>query len=61
MCTKVFDDGGVHAYFSPYDSPFDAFLYYMNTLRDVHLRVDEKLGRNDGQLPKPKVTSIENR
>ena len=29
MCTKWFNDGDVHAYFSPYESPYDAFLYYM--------------------------------
>ena len=40
MCTKIFDDGGVHAYFSPYDSPFDAFLYFMNAMRDIKLRLD---------------------
>ncbi len=55
MCTKMFDDGGVHAYFSPYDSPFDAFLYFMNTLRDLRLRIDLKLGRGNGQLPKPQA------
>jgi len=38
MCTKWFTDGDVHAYFSPYDSPYDAFLYYMNVLRDVRYR-----------------------
>lgn len=40
MCTKYFNDGDVHAYFSPYDSPYDAFLYYMNSLRDVRGRLD---------------------
>ncbi len=39
MCTKAFNDGSVHAYFSPYDSPYDAFLYYMNALRDVRFRL----------------------
>lgn len=38
MCTKWFTDGDVHAYFSPYDSPYDAFLYYMNVLRDMRYR-----------------------
>ena len=37
MGTKNFTDGDVHAYFSPYDSPYDAFLYYMNTIRDMNL------------------------
>ena len=39
MCTKYFTDGDVHAYFSPYDSPYDAFLYFMNAVRDVRYRV----------------------
>lgn len=39
MCTKWFTDGDVHAYFSPYDSPYDAFLYYMNAVRDVRYRL----------------------
>jgi alpha-amylase len=39
MCTKWFRDGDVHAYFSPYESPYDGFLYYMNALRDLQLRV----------------------
>ncbi len=39
MCTKWFTDGDVHAYFSPYDSPYDAFLYYMNAIRDVRWRL----------------------
>lgn len=41
MCTKWFTDGDVHAYFSPYDSPYDAFLYFMNALRDVRFRLME--------------------
>lgn len=41
MCTKWFSDGDVHAYFSPYDSPYDAFLYFMNALRDVRWRILE--------------------
>lgn len=39
MCTKWFTDGDVHAYFSPYESPYDAFLFYMNALRDVRFRL----------------------
>ncbi|MGK2896251.1 MAG: glycoside hydrolase family 57 protein [Candidatus Saccharimonadales bacterium] len=39
MCTKWFTDGDVHAYFSPYESPYDAFIYYMNVIRDLRYRV----------------------
>lgn len=50
MCTKWFSDGDVHAYFSPYSSPYDAFIYYMNALRDVRYRLMEhrKKARLDG-------------
>lgn len=41
MCTKWFSDGDVHAYFSPYKSPYDAFLYYMNAIRDLRWRLYE--------------------
>lgn len=39
MCTKYFNDGDVHAYFSPYDSPYDAFIYFNNALKDLRLRL----------------------
>lgn len=41
MCTKWFSDGDVHAYFSPYESPFDAFLHYINVVRDLRWRLHE--------------------
>jgi alpha-amylase len=41
MCTKWFTDGDVHAYFSPYNSPYDAFLYYVNVIRDLRWRLHE--------------------
>lgn len=34
MCTKWFADGDVHQYFNPYDSPYEAFMNYMNVLSD---------------------------
>ena len=41
MCTKYFSDGAVHKYFNPYDTPFEAFINYMNVLSDFMLRVDQ--------------------
>jgi alpha-amylase len=38
--TKFFSDGAVHSYFNPYDSPYDAFINYMNILSDFTLRVN---------------------
>ncbi|MBN1112600.1 MAG: glycoside hydrolase family 57 protein [Bacteroidales bacterium] len=43
MCTKWFSDGDVHKYFNPYDSPYDAFINYMNVLSDFMMRVDKYL------------------
>ncbi len=39
MCTKWFQDGDVHAYFNPYESPYEAFIAYMNVLGDMRLRL----------------------
>ncbi|MBR5736290.1 MAG: glycoside hydrolase family 57 protein [Bacteroidales bacterium] len=40
MCTKFFSDGAVHSYFNPYDTPYEAFINYMNVLSDFELRLD---------------------
>ena len=39
MSTKFWADGDVHAYFSPYDSPYQAYARFMNVLDDVRRRV----------------------
>jgi alpha-amylase len=39
MCTKYWSDGDVHKYFSPYDSPYDAYIYYINVFNDFELRL----------------------
>ena len=44
MSTKHADDGSVHSYFSPYSSPYEAFLNYMNAIRDIRWRTDNLLG-----------------
>lgn len=40
MCTKFFSDGEVHKYFNPYESPYEAFINYMNVLSDFKLRLN---------------------
>ncbi len=42
MCTKWFNDGDIHAYFSPYETPYEAFMNFMNAFRDVQFRLSEK-------------------
>ncbi len=53
MGTKTMGDGVVHSYFSPYDSPYEAFISFMNALSDLKLRVEKKLNYKD---EKNKVT-----
>ena len=45
MCTKFFSDGAVHKYFNPYDTPYEAFINYMNVLSDFALRVEKANGK----------------
>jgi alpha-amylase len=42
MCTKWFSDGDIHAYFSPYDTPYEAYMNFMNAWHDVQFRLAEK-------------------
>lgn len=42
MCTKWFNDGDIHAYFSPYDSPYEAYMNFMNAYHDLRARLLEK-------------------
>ena len=48
MCVKWFADGDVHKYFNPYDSPYDAFIAFMNVLRDLHVRATGKSPESSG-------------
>ncbi len=38
MCTKYWADGDVHKYFSPYDSPYDSYINFMNVLDNLRAR-----------------------
>jgi len=52
MCTKWSADGDVHAYFSPYQSPYDAYIAFMNALSDLQLRV-KQTGPEQVVIPTP--------
>lgn len=42
MCTKYWNDGDVHRYFSPYDSPYEAYRRFSHALWDVRLRLERR-------------------
>lgn len=47
MCTKYWADGDVHKYFSPYDSPYDAYMAFMNVLQDFSLHINRSIDNSD--------------
>jgi len=62
MCTKFFSDGDVHKYFNPYDSPYQAFINFMNALSDFSLRVNQAVSVVDlpsKEASKPILTEAE--
>jgi alpha-amylase len=53
MCTKFFSDGEVHKYFNPYDTPYEAFINYMNVLSDFIIRVNDALTVSTPEVAAP--------
>lgn len=47
MGTKSTDDGAMRRFFSPYASPFEAFVNYMNVLSDFLIRAHEYEARRE--------------
>jgi alpha-amylase len=45
MCTKWFADGDVHKYFNPYNSPYDAYINFMNVLDNLDSRCSRAIIR----------------
>jgi alpha-amylase len=57
MCTKFFSDGAVHAYFNPYETPYDAFMNYMNVLSDFEIRINRMCPATEEQIEILKLDS----
>ena len=58
MCTKWFSDGDVHKYFNPFNSPYEAYINYMNILSDFIIRLKDmhpvnRVEIQDQQPPQP--------
>jgi alpha-amylase len=56
MCTKWFNDGDVHKYFNPYDSPYDSFINFMNVINDLVIRIKSKKGPEEGTTTADEVS-----
>ncbi|MBN1158229.1 MAG: glycoside hydrolase family 57 protein [Bacteroidales bacterium] len=54
MSTKFFSDGAIPVYFNPYESPYDAYINYMNVLSDFGIRLHAQVpeGSLDNEIVK---------
>jgi alpha-amylase len=50
MCTKWSADGDVHAYFSPYTSPYEAYQRFATVLADFQMWLETDLKKNNAAL-----------
>ncbi len=56
MCTKFFSDGDVHKYFNPYNTPYEAYINYMNILSDFLIRINAKCPGFVADSEKPEIS-----
>jgi len=56
MCTKWFADGDVHKYFNPYETPYEAFINFVNVLEDLKLRLKSSRKNSKSQTLNSKET-----
>jgi alpha-amylase len=57
MSTKMGDDGNVHRYFSPYQSPYEAFMNYMNVLASLEYKIRQARKRIQQKVKPIKKTT----
>ncbi len=50
MSTKVFTEHEVHKHYNPYESPYDAFINYMNVLSDFTRRLKKLVGSTETKV-----------
>lgn len=58
MCTKWWNDGDVHKYFSPYESPYEAFIAYMNVMQDLRLRLEAAHKKQEHEIALHKMRPL---
>lgn len=57
MCTKWFSDGDVHKYFNPYESPYEAYIAFMNVMNDLAYRLGGEREFTLSEQPSALVTA----
>ena len=59
MCTKYWADGDVHKYFSPYDSPLEAFNYFNSACAHLELLLNEKANKISRPISKRRSKKLQ--
>jgi alpha-amylase len=59
MSTKKGPDGTVHNYFSPYPSPYEAFINYMNAVTDFTVNLERRQKTKLTAIPKRQAPVME--
>lgn len=60
MCTKYWSDGDVHKYFSPYESPYEAYRRFSHALCDLKARITQS-SKSDINLQPANSTRVSNK
>lgn len=55
ICIKWYNDGDVHKYFNPYESPYDAFIHYQNALHQIRWYTDQIIARKALEVKSQKI------
>jgi alpha-amylase len=50
MCTKYWNDGDVHKYFSHYNTPYDAYINFMNVVTDLEHVLEVKYEQKEALM-----------
>jgi len=58
MCTKSWEDGDVHHYFSPFSTPHDGFISIISGVSDIKVRLARELGKNEVLNDKKEVDDL---
>lgn len=58
MSTKFFSDGEVHTYFNPYESPYEAFINFMNVFSDFKLRLNTFVPESEMEIELAVLNSV---
>jgi len=58
MSTKFFSDGAYQVYYNPYDTPYEAYINYMNVLSDFSIRLNSLVPEDNQDMEIASLTQV---